>query len=402
MSELLEPVLLGDTISLRNRICMGSMTRNRCIDANKPTPASIKHYVDRARDGTGLIIAEGTFIGPHGAEWPYAPVMYKQEHADAWARVTSAVHDVGGKIFFQPWHAGRIQNERMPMLREISYPVYAPSRVPAKGGKFRTLEGVPGHTENVTEIVDPRVIVDQFRRSVALAKEAGFDGIELLSQGGYLLHNFLCTHSNTRTDAYGGSVENRCRFPLEVLDAIIDVWGPRAVGIKICPSDDYNDSTVSNDELTETYTYYIRELMCRDLAFINLSRRGCEVGRETDDYFRSKPRPEGKELPAGYEPLNQFGSLIKYPGSRTMLMVNHEYTVEEARELIQEGKIDLVTFARPFIYNPDLITRIKHDIPFAINTRSGKVNYGPFQDPNENYNEWPSSETTSGTIEATA
>jgi 2,4-dienoyl-CoA reductase-like NADH-dependent reductase (Old Yellow Enzyme family) len=124
------------------------------------------------------------------------------------------------------------------------------------------------------------------------------------------------------------------------------------VGIKICPSDDYNDSTVSNDELTETYTYYIRELMCRDLAFINLSRRGCEVGRETDDYFRSKPRPEGKELPAGYEPLNQFGSLIKYPGSRTMLMVNHEYTVEEARELIQEGKIDLVTFARPFIYNP--------------------------------------------------
>ncbi|KAL3491850.1 hypothetical protein BJX62DRAFT_236702 [Aspergillus germanicus] len=118
--------------------------------------------------------------------------------------------------------------------------------------------------------------------------------------------------------------------------------------------------------------------------------------------FLPAVRPEGKELPAGYEPLAQFGSLIKYPGSRTLLMVNHEYTVEEARELIQEGKIDLVTFARPFIYNPDLITRIKHDIHFATNTRGGKVNYGPFQDPNENYNDWPTSQAASETVEATA
>ena len=124
------------------------------------------------------------------------------------------------------------------------------------------------------------------------------------------------------------------------------------MGIKICPSDDYNDTTVSYEELTEIYTYYIEQLMHRDLAFINLSRRGCDVGRDTDDYFKSQPRPQGKELPSGYEPLSQFGSLVKYPGSRTMLMVNHEYTVEEANRLIKEEKIDLVTFARPFIYNP--------------------------------------------------
>ncbi|PYI03523.1 flavo protein NADH-dependent oxidoreductase [Aspergillus sclerotiicarbonarius CBS 121057] len=352
MAELLEPIILGDGIPLRNRICMGSMTRNRCMDDNKPVEATIKHYTDRARDGTGLIVAEGTFICAHGAEWPNAPVMYNQEHADAWARVTSAVHEVGGKILFQPWHAGRIQNDNMPMLKQSGYPVYAPSKIPAKGGKFRTLEGNPGHTHNLTEIDDPKAIVEQFRRSVTLAKRAGFDGIELLSQGGYLLHNFLCSHSNTRTDQYGGSVENRCRFPLEVLDAIIEVWGPRAVGIKICPSDDYNDTTISYEELTDTYTYYIKELMRRDLAFINLSRRGCDVGRETDSYFRSQPRPEGKELPPKYEPLAQFGSFIKYPGSRTMLMVNHEYTVEEAADSVRKEKIDLVTFARPFIYNP--------------------------------------------------
>lgn len=183
MAKLLEPVILGDGIPLRNRICMGSMTRNRCTDANKPTEASVKHYVDRARDGTGLIIAEGTFISPHGAEWPHAPVMYNADHAAAWQKVTSAVHEVGGKIFFQPWHAGRIQNEEMPMLKDIGHPVYAPSKVPAKGGKFRTLEGVPGHTRNLTEIEDPKHLVEQFRQSVVLAKEAGFDGIELLSQG---------------------------------------------------------------------------------------------------------------------------------------------------------------------------------------------------------------------------
>lgn len=110
MTELLQPIVLGDNIPLRNRICMGSMTRNRCINENKPTDASIKHYSTRAQDGTGLVVAEGTFITPHGAEWPHAPVMYEQEHADAWSKVTKAVHEVGGKILFQPWHAGKFEN----------------------------------------------------------------------------------------------------------------------------------------------------------------------------------------------------------------------------------------------------------------------------------------------------
>ncbi|KAI2913738.1 hypothetical protein CBS147343_7550 [Aspergillus niger] len=326
MAELLEPVVLGDGIQLRNRICMGTMTRNRCTNGNKPTQVNVKHYADRARDGTGLIVAEGTFIYPSGVEWPNAPVMYNDSHAEAWTKVTSEVHKVGGKILFQPWHPGRIQNENMPMLKKSGNPIYAPSKVPAKGGKYRTLEGLPGHTHNITEIDDPEAIIEQYRHSV--------------------------THSDTRSDKYGGSVENRCRFPLEVLDVIIKDWGPRAVGIKICPTDDYNDTMISYDEIKETYTYFLKELMRRDLAFIDLSRRGCDVGRESDDYFRLQDRPQGKELPPRYEPLTDFGPLIKYPGSRTMLTVNHEYTVEEARNLIQQEKIDLVTFPRPFIYNP--------------------------------------------------
>jgi 2,4-dienoyl-CoA reductase-like NADH-dependent reductase (Old Yellow Enzyme family) len=211
---------------------------------------------------------------------------------------------------------------------------------------------VKGHTSNITEIRDPKDLVDQFKHSVVLAKQAGFDGIELLSQGGYLLHNFLCSHANARKDAYGGSVENRCRFPLEVLDAIIDVWGSRRVGIKICPADDYNDSTTTYREASETYSYFIKQLMSRELCYINLSRRGCDVGRDQDEYFKSSPRPLGKELPHKYEPIHEFGDMIKYPGSKTLLMVNHEYTVDEADRLICGDKIDIVSFGRPFIYNP--------------------------------------------------
>ncbi|TFK54622.1 FMN-linked oxidoreductase [Heliocybe sulcata] len=387
MSHLLQPIILGDSLELRNRIVMGSMTRNRNIDENKPTEASVTHYSVRARDGVGLIVAEGTFVYLNGAEWQYAPLMFDESHAQAWKKVTDAVHQEGGKIFFQPWHPGRIQNENMPMLKESGYPVLAPSRIPAAGGKFRVLEGAPGHTHAITEIEDPKEIVAQFATSVRLAKQAGFDGIELLCQGGYLLHSFLSSRSNNRTDAYGGSVENRCRFVLEVVDAIIEVWGPRTVGIKICPTDDYNDSTVSYSELSETYSYLIRQCVARDLAFINLSRRGSVVGHVHDEF--NNPKPVGMELPPGYEPLNEFGPLVKHPESRTMLMVNHEYTVEEAEALVKEGKVDLVTFARPFISNPDMITRIRKGIPLAVNNRGAAVHYGPYQDVNENYNDWP-------------
>lgn len=137
-----------------------------------------------------------------------------------------------------------------------------------------------------------------------------------------------------------------------MLDAILEVWPSNRVGIKICPSDDYNDSTVSYQELSETYDYYVRMLMKRSLSFINLSRRGCDVGRDQDEYFKSQERPKGLELPPSYEPLEEFGSLIKFKGSRTMLMVNHEYSVAEAEDLVKRGKIDMVTFGRPFIYNP--------------------------------------------------
>lgn len=143
MANLLEPITVGGKLPLRNRIVMGSMTRNRCIDHNKPGPAQIKHYADRAKYGTGLIVTEGTFVDWTGCDWKHAPFMVTQEHANVWREVTDAVHDAGGKIFFQAWHAGRCQHDQLPIMKEKGAKVLAPSAIKAHGGKYRDLPGMP-------------------------------------------------------------------------------------------------------------------------------------------------------------------------------------------------------------------------------------------------------------------
>src|SRR5690242_9947679 len=395
---LLEPYQFNSALKLRNRICMGSMTRNRNTDDNKPTAAAARYYSDRARDGAGLIIAEGTFISPTGSEWLHAPMMTTKCHAQAWQPITDAVHTEGGAIFFQPWHEGRAQNDLAPMLQEIGYPVLAPSSIQANAGKYRFLDGIPGHTANITPMTGEHIkgVLEQYRYSCELAKEAGFDGIEIIAQGGYLIHNFLCTRSNARTDKYGDSVQNRCRFLLEVVDAITTVFPASHIGVKIAPCDNVSDIASSYAELSETYTYLIKELVKREIGFVNISRRGCATGEANDDFSDSTIRPKDMRLPDGYEPLNEFGPLVKFEGSKTRLMVNYGYTVEAANELVAQGKIDLITFGRPFIYNPvsqslatsaeehrvdlycqDLVERIRKNVPLAENDRGGRVNYGP-------------------------
>lgn len=143
MSSLLEPITVGGKLPLRSRVVMGSMTRNRCIDNHKPGPAQVKHYADRAKDGTGLIVTEGTFIDWTGSEFAHAPVLITKEHADAWRKVTGAVHQVGGKIFCQVWHAGRCQHDQIPLMQEHDGRVLAPSAIRAEAGKYRDLPGQP-------------------------------------------------------------------------------------------------------------------------------------------------------------------------------------------------------------------------------------------------------------------
>ncbi|KAF2994169.1 hypothetical protein E8E13_001221 [Curvularia kusanoi] len=371
---------------------MGSMTRNRnTYPSNTPTPSATQYYTSRARDGAGLIVAEGTFICPTGSEWLHCPMMTSPLHAQAWAPIVSSVHSVGGTIYFQPWHEGRAQNDLAPALKETGYPVLAPSAVPAKAGKYRFLAGSPGHTANITAMSSAQILetVGQYRDSCSLARDAGFDGVEIIAQGGYLVHNFLSTRSNIRTDAYGGSVANRCAFLLEVVEAIATVYPVSHIGVKIAPCDNVADIACSYAELSETYAYLVRELVRRKIGFVNLSRRGCESGEANDDFSDATRRPEGMELPRGYDPLEEFGPLVKFEGSETKLMVNYGYTVEEAEALVQRGRVDLVSFGRPFICNPDLVERVRNRIPLASNDRGGSVNYGPYKSVDENYNDWP-------------
>ncbi|KAK1621744.1 hypothetical protein BDP81DRAFT_400907 [Colletotrichum phormii] len=358
MSTLLDPITVGGKLSLRNRVVMGSMTRNRCINDGKPGPAQVKHYVDRARDGAGLIVVEGIFVDWTGCDWSFAPFMITSEHAQAWRVVTDAVHEVGGKIFFQAWHAGLCQHDEMPIMKKHGGVVLAPSAVKANAGKYRDLPGKPGHTHNVVAIEDPKDVIETYRNSCRLAKQAGFDGVELLAQG----------RVNRRTDAYGGSVENRCRFVIELTEALATIFdGPEFVCVKLNPTDFYNDSVVTFEEMKQTYTYLIKELVRRKVGIINLSRRGADATAGIGDFFGHDGRPEGYGLPEGYDPVLDFGSLVKFP----------------------EEKLDLLTFGRPFIYNPDIVNRIRHGIAFAENDRGNTVFYGPYQTPDENYNDWP-------------
>jgi len=186
---------------------------------------------------------------------------------------------------------------------------------------------------------------------------------------GYLIHSFLCSwvclllfrgpttnaqisHLDDRTDNYGGSIENRCRFALEVIDAVTSVFGYDRIGVKICPTDFMGDSMITHAEITSVYTYLIDKLVAQGVGYVNISRRGVDLGREGERYVPLPERPTDKILRSGYEPLLEFGPLVKRAGSQTALMANEEYTVEEAGKLIEGGQLDMVSFGRPFICNP--------------------------------------------------
>ncbi|KAH7024887.1 uncharacterized protein B0I36DRAFT_416721 [Microdochium trichocladiopsis] len=391
MSVILQPITIGGKLALKNRIVMGSMTRNRCVDDLKPGDAQVRHYGDRARHGTGLLVSEGVFIDWTGSEFPNAPVIINEEHAQAWRKVVHAVHSQGSKMYLQTWHAvGRLQHEYDTRMKSTNIPVLAPSDIPATGGKYRHLPGNPGHTDKLTVIENPRTVIETYRRAILLAKQAGFDGIEILAQGGYLVHQFLSSRINHRTDAYGGSVENRCRFLLELVDVVAEVYGGAEYAcVKICPADICNGSITTYKELKETYSYLVTELVKRRVGIVCISRRGSVFDDDFADTMGAPGRPEEFALPPGYDPVLDLGSLVKYPGSPSLLMANHAYTPVEAERLMTLDKIDLVQIARPFMFNPDLVVRVRDGIPLAENDRGSMVEYGPFKCPDENYNDWP-------------
>ncbi len=331
MPDLFTPFDLGD-LTLPNRIVMAPMTRNRAPD-NVPTELMAEYYRQRAT--AGLIISEGAAISPQAIGYPGVPGIYSEAQVAGWKRVTDAVHDAGGRMFIQLWHVGRISH---PDLQPDGAPPVAPSAL-RPAGEAMTFEGPkPFVTPRAFEIGEIPQIVDQYRQAAVNAKQAGFDGVEIHAANGYLLDQFLRDGTNRRTDAYGGSVENRFRLLGEVVEAVKHIWPEHRIGVRLSPENRFNDIADSNPQVT------FEEIVTRLSAITS----GYLHVLEGDMTGQSEPAVDYARLRAAY-----YGPY----------MVNNGYDLARATDAIASGYADLVSFGRPFIANPDLVERFRRGAP---------------------------------------
>lgn len=327
--DLFSPIRLG-ALTLPNRIVMAPLTRNRAGAGNVPNELNAKYYTQRA--SAGLIITEATQVSPQGVGYPHTPGIHSEDQVEGWRRVVDAVHAQGGTTFLQLWHVGRISHPSLQPNGEL--PV-APSAIRPQGEAI-TYEGLKSfETPRALELDEIPGIVAQFRLGAENALAAGFDGVEIHSANGYLLDQFLRDGTNRRTDHYGGSVENRARLPLEVLESVLDIWPADRVGIRLSPSAVFNDMRDSDPR--RTFGYIINELNRYGLAYVHLIE------------------PEAADYKAGVVtvPTREFRSL--YQGN---FMANGNYDRTSGDLAIARGNTDLVSFGKKFLANPDLPRRL--------------------------------------------
>jgi N-ethylmaleimide reductase len=322
-------------IELKNRMVMSPLTRCRAVEGNVPNPLAVTYYTQRA--GAGLIITEATQVTPLGQGYPHTPGIHSPEQVAGWIKITDSVHSAGGKIFLQLWHVGRVSH---PDFHGGELPV-APSALPVEGELFTSLGKKKIVTPRALELSEIPRVVEQFRLGAENAMAAGFDGVEIHGANGYLLDQFLKDGSNHRADAYGGSLENRARFPLEVADAVIGVWGPDRVGYRISPYFDYYSMSDSNPP--ETYDYLVKELNRRKLGFLEIV--------------------EGVSGPRQPAPGSQLLAPVLRNIFKQAYMVNGGYNAQLGNEIIEKGGADLVSFGTLFLANPDLPERFKKNAP---------------------------------------
>ncbi|KAJ7151596.1 flavoprotein NADH-dependent oxidoreductase [Mycena filopes] len=348
MAAMFTPLKVG-SFTIPNRIGMASMTRNRALPETKvPSDLVLEYYLQRARGNPGILVNEGTLITRQGTEWPNAPGMWNQEQIDGWKRVVDAVHTTETKIYCQLWHPGRCSHPDAPAQIAAGEPVYAPSAIPARvAEKFRFLPGNPGYA-TPTEIEDPMILVAQYKQAAVNAKKAGFDGIEVHAANGYLIHQFLDLTSNQRTDQWGGSAENRARFGLEVLKAVIEVFGAD-VGVKLTPAGGINDMGMPLDDTLATFNYFISEADRLGASYIALTRYVPFLDMLID----------GKSRATHFDVISTFRPVIK----SAKYFANGAYTPAEAEEIISSGMVDAVFFGVPWIAHPDFAKRVQHGKP---------------------------------------
>ncbi len=333
-ASLFQPVRLGD-ITLSNRMAMAPLTRNRAEAGNVPGPMTVEYYAQRA--SVGLIIAEATQVSAQAQGYVATPGVHTPEQIAGWRKVTDAVHAKGGKIFVQLWHTGRMSHTTFQPGEKA--PV-APSAIRAKAKTYIPGAGYVDTSEpRALETAEIAGIVDDFRAAARHAIEAGFDGIEIHGAHGYLLDAFLRDGSNHRTDAYGGSIENRARFLVEVMAAVIGEIGASKVGVRLSPVSPVNDSNESHPQ--PLFEHVVRELEKLHPVYIHVVE-GATGG----------PRDNA---PFDYAALRKL-----YSG---VWMVNNGYTKEMAEQAVASGHADLVSFGRAMITNPDLVRRFQENAP---------------------------------------
>jgi N-ethylmaleimide reductase len=360
---LFTPVEIG-AISLRHRVVMAPLTRSRAVQPGDIPGALMKEYYrQRATDG-GLIISEATTISVSGKGWYGAPGLYTDEQAEGWKAIVDVVHAKGGKMFSQLWHTGRASHvETTGGLTPMSA-----SEGTYEGGIVSTPTGwKPPSPARALEISEIPQLVEDYRRAAERAKAAGFDGVELHGANGYLIDQFLQDGSNRRTDAYGGSIANRARLLLEVMEMLVAVWGKGRVSVRIGPGGTYNGMSDSN--VDALFDYVANELKKFELAYLHVIEprvRGNTVIKEGEGAIASERLRkvfDGKIVAAGgFEP-------------------------DTAEQTVETGIADMVAFGRNFVANPDLVRRIRERLPLNAYDRDtfytfeakGYIDY-PFYD----------------------
>src|SRR5271168_3182453 len=341
---LLAPFTLGD-LQLKNRIVMAPLTRTRAANPGKvPTELMAEYYAQRA--GAGLIITEGTFVSEQGQGWYGAPGVYTAEQAAGWKRVTDAVHRAGGLIFVQLWHQGSVAHRflydygRLPLGPSAVNPEQL---IHIKGGK------VPSETPREMRLQDIKQAVQDFRHAAQVARDAGFDGVQI--QGGfvYLFQQFLHEVTNRRTDQYGGPVENRARMLFEALEAVLEIWPSNRVGVKAGPMMSEQGAFRATDETLRTSEYVYRRMADYKLSHMLLMRQMADLAGTAIEHM------SGDAVVHHLRPI--------YAGT---LIVNVGINAQHGARLIGEGAGDLIAFGRDYIANPDLAERIWRDAPLNV------------------------------------
>ncbi|UCB55182.1 MAG: alkene reductase, partial [Thiotrichales bacterium] len=331
--DLFSPITIGP-LTLRNRMVMAPLTRNRAGEGNVPQDMNVEYY--RQRASAGMIITEATQVSADGVGYPATPGIHSAEQVAGWQKVTRAVHDEGGLIFLQLWYCGRISHP--DLLPDNHQPVSA-SAIRAEGEAV-TFEGMKPFVEpRALETEEIPGIIDQYGKASINAKKAGFDGVEIHSANGYLLDQFLRDGTNQRDDQYGGSIENRARLTLEIVDTVSQIWDSSQIGVRISPDNSFND--IHDSAPQALFNYVAEALSQRKLAYLHVVEGGF-MGEHEVDYEQIRARFDGN------------------------YMANLGYDKEKAQAAIAGGHADLISFGSLFLANPDLVARFKADAQLNV------------------------------------